>query len=343
MAARKALQLLFCTIAFATGFAEAAPLAQDISLNYESLSSLEDPLATEIGDMTFVLTGLLDTPLVLDLEDDNATAAEFIGNVQIDVRTQLPNRWRVGLTYFGQHASDRTFASGSGDGYTDNIALSVGSFWGTVLVGNISGVVREQTRRLRGAGNASLALDDVYGGPEDDGGSYLVRFGPWVFSALVDEDENFDFGAVYQRPTGTRDYRLSARYTDSEYTPAGGSRTFSTTAFSGVGEIIYGSTQWDLGAGYERFTSSGLEADRWYVSTGVRTKAGVLSLSAEGHYGQIESEDEVSASLGLQYDLARGLSTNLGLNYAEAKVSRDGVSIVDTKEKKAIVSMRYSF
>ena len=208
-------------------------LAQDISLNYESLSSLEEPLAVEVGDVTLVLTGLLDAPVNFDLEGDQATDADFIGNVQFSARTQLPNRWRVALTYFGQYVSDRTFVSGPDNQYTDNIAFSVGSYWGTVLVGNISGVVREQTRRLRGAGNAMLAFDNVFGGLEDDGGGYFVRFGPWVFSGMMDEDENFDFGAMYQRPTGTRDYRLTARYTDSEYVSADGSRTFSTSAFSG--------------------------------------------------------------------------------------------------------------
>ncbi len=318
-------------------------MAGDISLNYESLSSLEEPLATEVGDVTLSLTGLLDAPLRFDLESDDTADAEFIGNFQIKAATQLPNRWRVALSYFGQYASDRTGAFESEDDYMDNVALSVGSFWGTVLVGNISGVVREQTRRLRGAGNASLAFDNVYGGLEDDGGGYLVRFGPWIFSTMVDEDENFDFGGMYQRPTGTRDYRLSARYTDSVYTPAGGSRTFSTTAFSGVGEIIHGSTTWDIGTGYEYLESGSLNVERWYASTGVRTKVGVLSLSVEGHYGQVESEDEVSAALGIQYDLARGLSANLGLNYAEAKVNCEGVRIINTKEKTATLSMRYSF
>lgn len=107
--------------------------------------------------------------------------------------------------------------------------------------------------------------------------------------------------------------------------------------------MIHGSTTWDVGAGYEYLESGSLNVERWYASTGVRTKVGVLSLSAEGHYGQVESEDEVSAALGIQYDLARGLSANLGLNYAEAKVSCDGVNILNTKEKMATLSMRYSF
>ena len=318
--------------------------AQDISLNYESLSSLEGPLATEIGYMTFVLTGLLDTPLTLDLEDDDGTDAGFIGNFQISALTQLSNRWRVALTYFGQYVNGQTLVFELGDDdYEDNAALSVGGAWGTVLGGNVSGIVREQTRRLRGAGNASLDFDDVLGMLEDRSAGYVGRFGPWVMSTVVDEDANFDLGAMYQRPAGTRDYRLTARVTEGVYTPAGGSSEFNTRAVSGAGEFIYGSTLFDVGVGYERFSSSGPDANRRYVSSGVRTKTGVLTLSLEGHYGRIAGEDEISSALGLQYDLARGLSTNLGLNYASARVILDGAKFVDLEETKAVFSLRYSF
>ena len=316
--------------------------AQQVSLNYERLSSLEDHIAAEFADVTYILTGLVDTPLVLDL-DGNADRMEAIGNFQFEASTQLPNRWLAALTYFGQYASDQSLVTDMQDDYQDNVALSVGSYWGTVLVGEVSGVIREQTRRLRGAGNASLAFDDALGRLEEDGGGYLVRFGPWVFSALADDDENFDLGATYQRPTGTRDYRLTARYTDSTFTAASDARSFDSTALSGVGEIIFGSTRWDLGAGYEHLSSEGLKLERWYVSAGGRIKTGVLSVSLEGHYGQTEGEDEVSAAFGVQYDIVRGLSLNLGLNYADATARWDTTRLTDSREKKALLSARYSF
>ena len=68
-----------------------------------------------------------------------------------------------------------------------------------------------------------------------------------------------------------------------------------------------------------------------------------MSLSLEGHFGRIEGEDEVSAAFGLQYDVARGLSANLGLNYAKARVMLDGVRFVDTRDSMAVLSLRYSF
>lgn len=328
----------------ATGVAMAdSVLAQDISLNYESLSSMEEPLATEVGDMTLVLTGLLDTRLTIDGEDNRDSAEPgLIGNFQFSSLAQLPNRWRVGLAYFGQYATDPTSVFGTGEGYADNAALSVGGSWGTVLGGNVSGTVRERTRRLRGAGNAALALDDFLGELDDWSGGYAGRFGPWVVGAVVDGDGNVDLGAMFQRPIAVNDYRLTARFAKGAYTSAD-RRRFDTRAAGGVGELIYGSSAYDVGVVYERLSSGGLDMDRWYVSAGARTKTGVLSLSVEGHYGQIEGQDEVSAALGVQYDLARGLSVNLGLNRAEAEAIVDGASFLDIKETKAVLSLRYSF
>ncbi len=336
--------LLFAAV-FVTAIANGGipATAQDIPLNYERLSSLEEPLAREIGDTTFVLTGLLDGQMTVEPEDDNAVDAGFVGNYQVAARTQLSNRWRVVLSYFGQYATDPTTVFGSGDGYTDNVASSVGGAWGTLLGGNVTGVVREQTRRVRGAGNASLAFDDVLGELDDWGGGYTGRFGPWVIGAIVDEGGKFDFGATFQRPIGTKDYRFTTRYTRRTYNPADGPGEFDSSGVSGVGEFIYGSTSFDAGVGYERFSSDRSVADRWYVSSGVRTKTGVLSLSLEGHYGQIDGNDAISAALGLQYDLARGLSVNVGVNYAEADVTLDGAPFVDIDETKAVLSLRYSF
>lgn len=317
--------------------------AQDVSLNYERLSSLEEPLATDIGGTTLVLTGLLDGSWTQDLQGNDASDGRLIGNFELGALTQLSNRWRVGLRYFGQYATDELSETGAARGYTDNVGLSVGGFWGAALVGNVSGVVREQTRRLRGAGNAFLAFDDALGGLDEWSMGYTGRFGPWVAGALVDRRGKFDLGAMYQRPTGDRDYRVTVRFVSGAYRPAGGQSPADTRAFTAVGEFVYGSMSVDLGAGYERFLRQGPDFDRWFVSSGVRWKTGVTSVSFEGHYGRIEDEDEVSAAFGAQYDIARGLSANFGLNYARAQLRLDGSEFVGTKRTSAIASMRYSF
>ena len=316
--------------------------AQNISLNYDRLSSLEEPLAFEAGDVTFLLTGLLDSPLSFSLENDGSDEEGFISNFQASASTQLPNRWRVSLAYFGQYAAEPELVVDMNSNYTDNIAFAVGGIWGTVLAGNISGVVREQTRRLRGAGNAFLAFDDVFGRLADWGAGYRGRYGPWVFSTVVDEDANIDFGAMFQRPLGTRDYRFTARYTEGVYTSADGAGRFNTRALGLVGELVYGSMLFDIGTGYEQFTTAGPDAEQWYVSSGAHLKHGVVTWSVEGHYGQVEGEDKTAVALGLQYDLARGLSANIGLNHEEAQASIGHVSLIQIKDTRAVLSLRYS-
>lgn len=316
--------------------------AQDLSLNYERLSSMEEPVAAEVGDVTLLLNGLVDGAVIHDRRADDAAGTGLVGNLQISALTQLANRWRVGVRYFGQYADGGMPHAGSEDGYTDNAALSAGSSWGTALAGNVSGIVRERTRRRRGAGNAFLAFDGPLGALGELGGGYVGRFGPWVVGSAVDEDGDFDLGAVYRRPAGTADYRVAVRATRAEYVAADSSR-FDTVAAALAGELIYGSSSFDVGIGCERFSSARPDADRCYVSSGVRTKTGVVILSLEGHFGRIEGEDEVSAALGARYDISRGLSANLGLNHAEARATVDGVRISDTRETSAVLSFRYSF
>ena len=317
--------------------------AQDVSLNYERLSSMEEPLAREAWGVTFVLTGLVDAPVTLDREDGDSLDSGLIANLQLSAFDQLPNRWRVGLAYFGQYVTDEALGPEPGDRYTDNAALSVGGFWGTILGGNVSGVVREGTRRGRGAGNAELAFDDALGELADVSVGYTVRLGPWIVGAVVDEDSNFDIGATFQRPIDDTDYRLTGRVIQGVYAAADGIRQFDSIAVAGVGEVVYGSTTFDVGVGHEGLSSSGSDASRWYVSAGVRRKAGVVSLSLEGHLGRIEGEDESSCALGAQYDLARGMSVNLGINYAKALIDLGGGGFVNTEDTKAVVSLRYSF
>lgn len=337
-------RILLCAAAVfaATGTARLAS-AQDISLNYEHLSSMEEPLATEIGDVTLVLTGLVDTPLIVNIEDDEATDAGLIGNMQLSALVQLQNRLRVDVSYFGQYETDEALSAEAEENYTDNAAISVGGMWGTVVGGNVSGVVREGTRRRRGAGNGQLAFDDTLGSLSEWGGGYTGRFGPWVVGAIVDKDTQFDVGATFQRPIDDTDYRLTVRVSEGSYVPNGGTQVFETVAVGAVGEVIYGSTILDVGVGYERLSSRGSDADRPYVSAGVRRKTGVLSLSLEAHYGRVEGEDEASAALGIQYDVARGLSANLGINHAKADADAAAVRLVDSRDTRAVFSLRYSF
>jgi len=320
------------------GMVPAAAQAQ-ISLNYDDLSSLEEPLAFEVGKATVLVTGVVDAPVTLAIdstafqEDVNVSVT---GNFEVNAEMQLWNRWNLGVSYFGQYDENT-------DDYSDNVAGYVRTSWGSLIGGNVRGLVREQTRRRRGVGNAALAFDDYYGGLRRWGGAYSGRFGPVILSSVVDEDGDFQVGAEFQRPIGHRDFRVTGRAGTGTYLAADGTTSFDSNAVDVVGEIVFGSSLFDLGMGYERLQSGSIDVDRWFVSGGAQTKIGVLSLSAAGHYGQLDGTAERSASLGLAYDVARGLSTNLGVNARKAEVTRQGIRIVDEDETTATASVRYSF
>lgn len=321
-------------LALSAGSAQA-----QISLNYDDLSSFEEPLAFEIGEATVLVGGVVDAPVTLPLDDaifDRDVDVSLVANLDINIEMQLANRWNVGVSYFGQYDENR-------DDYRDNVAGFVRTSWGSLIGGNVNGLVREATRRRRAAGNSFLAFDDFYGQTNEWGGGYSGRYGPSTLTGIVDGDGHFELGAQFQRPIGRKDYRFAARVAKARYRAADGVTDFATIGVGAVGEFVYGSSLFDLGLGYENLQAGPVDLDRWYVSGGTQTKIGVLSLSAAGHYGELDGTSEASASLGVRYDIARGLSTNLGVNARKARIARDGISVVDEDETSATASVRYSF
>tara|TARA_R110000824_G_scaffold103449_22_gene245861 strand:- start:3626 stop:4642 length:1017 start_codon:yes stop_codon:yes gene_type:complete len=321
-------------MALAAGSAQA-----QISLNYDNLSSFEEPLAFEIGEATVLIGGVVDLPVKLTVDDSvfrGDVDVSLVTNLDINIEMQLANRWNIGVSYFGQYDEN-------GDDYRDNIAGFVRTSWGSLIGGNVDGLVREATRRRRGTGNAILAFDDFYGRINRWGGGYSGRFGPATLTGIVDAEGLFELGAQFQRPIGRKDYRFATRVAKARYLAADGVTDFATIGAAAVGEFVYGSSLFDVGFGYENLQAGTIDLDRWYVSGGTQTKIGVLSLSAAGHYGELDGTSEASASLGVRYDIARGLSTNLGVNARKAQIARDGVSVVDEDETSATASVRYSF
>ncbi|MEE9434274.1 MAG: hypothetical protein V3V15_08560 [Sphingorhabdus sp.] len=319
-------------------FAPASAYAQP-SVNYDDLASLEEPLAFEIGAATVEVKGVVDVPVTLEIEDGvhfGDVGVGFTGNFEVNAEMQLGNRWNVGVAYFGQYAENV-------DDYTDNVAGYIRTSWGTLVGGNVGGLVRESTRRRRGVGHAALAYDDFYGSIGRWGGGYSGRFGPVIVTGIVDGDGDFEVGAEYQRPLGSKDYRFATRFGRSHYLTPDGLANLQTTSVGAVGEVIFGSSLFDLGISYENFDGGGINVDRWFVSGGGQTKVGSFSLSAGGHYGELDGTSEASAAVGIGYDIARGLSTNLGLNARRARVARGGIQIIDDEETSATASVRYSF
>lgn len=308
---------------------------RSVAVNYEALNAFEAPLAFEAGDTTFLLRGRIDTPLEYSLENKGRVDGRIIGNHQISAETQLRSRITVGAVYGGTYDN----VSGTSDDYSDNIAAFAGGSWGTAFGGNVSDLVFEETRRLRGVTPIRLAGDGALGSVNRWSGGYRGRYGPLIVSTVVDEDKNYDVGVSFQRPIGVKDYRFTARHNNGQFTAADGITTLDTKSVSGVAEYVYGSSRFDLGGGYEKIA----EADRWFTSAGATTKSGAWSASLEGHYGEIDGQEEVSAVLGVRRDLARGLAATAAIDYEDRQIAVNGVNYINNKDTRLIVGLSYGF
>jgi len=321
--------------------------AQSISLNYENLSSLEEPIAVQYNDITLSLNGLADGYQYHN-EASNGDST-LRGNFQLGAETQLANSWTLGSAYFGEYTntnSDNSYSdddSYSDDSYSDNLAVYLGGVWGSLSIGNVTGLVREQTRRIRGTGNAELNFDDQLGQLEEYGLTYIGRFGPTQLLLTLDKDQHFEIGSTYQRPIGNKDYRFSLSYRDSVYTADNQVDDFESNAFGFITELTYGSTVVNLGIGLERLSNDSINLDRQYLSVGANRKVGRLTFSGELHFGETEGQNEESLAIGIRADIARGLSFNLGINHNQADLAQAGVSILNSDETRGIASLRYSF
>lgn len=312
--------------------------AQGAGLNPDNLSFLEEPLAFPILGFTAYFNHLIDLPVVHDFKSDDTDIYPRT-NFRWTIERQLPNALTVGATYFG------SFDDREADEYEDRWALYGSGVWGRLSFGEVNETVREATRRWRGTGNAELEFDDVVGTLEEDdlGVAYFLRVSAYTLNVGVDENGNSDVGITYERPSANVDIRFTGRLTNSEAWSLDGRTRFDTHAGGIVGQIEYGSFAADAGIGYERFNSRTTDGDRFYLSAGLHYKVRRLTLSAEGHYGEIDGNPERSAALGLRYDIARGLSANLGYNWAWSEADIGGIAIRRLDISEILGSLRYEY
>ena len=103
------MQNRFLLSGFACAFAlPAAAHAQEVSLNYDRLSSFEEPLAVSLGDVTIHVQGVLDAPVIAEFDEVTGSErieVEFVTNFQASAQVQLRNRWTLGAVYFGQYSN----------------------------------------------------------------------------------------------------------------------------------------------------------------------------------------------------------------------------------------------
>ena len=111
-------------------------------------------------------------------------------------------------------------------------------------------------------------------------------------SAVFDQDSDFEWGMVSQRPIGNKDFRFALRSMKGTYQPSSKADVYASQGIISVGEVIYGSTIFDISLGYEKLTPITAQLGgasgktRTFLSQGILTKRGMFSASFETYFGE---------------------------------------------------------
>ncbi len=310
-------------------------------INYDKMSFLEEPLAIDLGAATFSTRALVDQSIEYDTIDENDKYNTRI-NADFTLETQLPNNWQAGIRYFSDF---NRLNNASRDKYEDNIAFFFSDEIGTFAFGNVTNSVFENTRRMRSVGNADLTNNKFLGDMDETGAYYAVRLNSYILSLVADQEGRAEGSVSYERNIGEHNIFVSGRLHKGEVSENGDIENVGSNAVitdqgktygaAAVGSFTYGALLFDSEVGYEVIdTAQNDKNDHPFASVGMSYKIRALSLSAEGGVAQYDNNDLRSAALGARYDIARGLSLNMGLNY----------TYVDDNDKmKGISSFRYEF
>lgn len=312
--------------------------AADQHASYQHLALAEEPLAVEMGDVTLSLRGTLEAlgTFRQSINHHEDIEADFNAAVETRAEMQLLNYWTLQGSYIfnvDTRENDEVQHEGS---------IGLRGSQGELFFGHVSDRLRHISNRNSSAGNAELAYDHSLSELDDLTLSHIFEQGPLKFGGVADFVGNFELGAIYQRPIAQKDLRFSLRLTKGTFDGAGGP-VIKGIGGHGVSELVYSNWTMNLGGGFEYLTSGNMDAQRYYLSSGLARKVGAVTLSVEGHYSKTAGSDEISASAGASYDFARGASVNAGLNYKKADVNKDGIQILDDDATELILSLRYSF
>ncbi|MFT6083667.1 MAG: hypothetical protein ACJAQ0_000748 [Dasania sp.] len=322
---------IFTCIAASSAYADGT----SVPINYDALSFFEEPFASDIGGATLSGNFLVDQAIGYQFENENQSNRTRL-NGQARLETQLSNSWLVGVQYFGGY----NHLSGDGnndDAYNDNIAAFISDEWGTLAVGNVTGSVFEDHRLTRRVGNAVLAHNNFRGALNELGAYYNVRYNSVLLSLTTDAQGRAEAGVNFERPIGAASHFVSARVRKGDIE--------ENEAMTGSGDtygaaVVYGYQYASFGidgqVGYENVSLDGSNDDinHLFSSMGLYYNYGAYSFSLDGGLGEYDNKSFETAALGMRFDLARGASFNVGVNYSNA-------NLVDTTT--AIGSLRYEF
>ena len=310
---------------------------QGVPINYDNISFFEEPLAVGIGAATINANILVDQAVRYNsTTEDDTYNTQVIGDVSIEA--ELPNSVQVGVNYVGNY--DRLAENDENDEndeYTDDVAVYLSDEWGTLAGGNVTGSVREKTRRSRGFGNADLVNDDFVGQLDETGGFYSILYNSYEISITADQEGRGEAGLSFERPIGKSVYFASARLRKGNTTETSEVAVDADT-YGGalVAKYTYASFLIAGQLGYELVDRKGAggKDDHIFGSIGAKYKYESYRFSVEGALGRYDGGDRRAFALGSRVDVARGISINSGLNYNYTNNNDDTT---------ALLSARYEF
>ena len=328
---RKALPLT--VLALCAYSAPAFADGQGVPINYDNLSFFEEPLAARVGPATVSANLLFDQAAQYNTRSDRDTYNTRI-NGDFMIETELSNSWQVGARYVANY--DRLENNDELKKYVDNLALFAEDEWGTVAVGNVTGSVRELSRRKRGFGNSDLKFDNFVGELDETGAFYSIDYNAFNVALTADQEGRAEVGLSFEQPYGTRVWGAGVRLRKGDIAENlhNGERgdTYGATV---VGSYTYASTLINGQIGYEHVDDDNAtitESDHVFGSVGMQYKYGAYRFSADGAVSEFNDETRRSVALGSRIDMARGASVNLGVNY-----EHDGAD----EDLETIASVRY--
>lgn len=300
-------------------------------LNYDNLSFFEEGLAQDLGAATLRFNFLLDqayTDNPAPGEDDWKTTLQFSTSIE----GELSNGWFTGLAYTGIYDTDDV------GGNDDHLyALFIDAPWGTLSLGRVTGLLENTVARKNRVGNATLTSGRGLGGLDETGLHYVQTINAYQIHVALDQNGDAQAALFFEAPIGIGAHTFGVRGGTGrvqERSPTVGRGDFEEVAG------FYGYTLGSLSVGFEYGVqdisldgTTGRNTQR-YASVGGNYKVGRTSFSAETGRSEFRGVTGVSAGLGLRYDIARGFSGNLGLNYTDTGLNETW---------RIPVSIRYEF
>lgn len=297
--------------------------AQTLPIPYDDMSYIEEPNSWELPGGTLSTSVSLDQTYWYDEQKSKANhQTEVLGTANFE--GQLANTVRVGVNYHGHFFRRGRLR------YSDQVQFYAADDWGTVAVGHVSLLTRNEMRRRRGIGHAELLADDFYSGLDQDAAYYSYNHRAYTASIVADRQGGAEIGLKYERPIDDAVYKYALRLRKGDTTDRDPTDGVPNAVQMGrdpakgygaalVAEYTYGS--WNLGwqGGYERLDlkRSTRDENRWFNSAGLHYKTGIFSTSIEGLAGTYDGDTELGAALGFNVDIARGMDLYFGYNYSD--------------------------